>query len=583
MLIHSIKRSHLLNLVLLLAITLTLVGTDSIAEDRRVLVEIFTNSGCPLCGRYIPPVQDMIHDNFEEDEYVFLTYHTWWPSNNDPWYWENYERNFPEDDDIHARIAWMGRDQWMGVPSFFYDGLREDYHENGYVNRIRDGMNEHLEEESPLSIEIEAEEYHDDLTLTVTVTSEEDLEDLNLFVAICETYIEYDTPGGEHEFFNNLLDMIPNGLGTQFDITADEPYSVDFEASLDVGWIDNPLDNLNITVWIQDNEYNVLQSTVSGITSQTSPILIVDASDDPDAGSFLYDVFGEDEIPLADRWIRTDEGLVSDELLSFYPTVVWHSFNNDELVITESEETALINFLDDGGSLIMSSSALCCDLPDRELYSNYLSVTVDDDNLDAHLISGNNDDDLFSGSLLFLGGEGGAGTPDFTPSIVPDEGAQPILYYSDGDRQNGIAGVTHVTDTYRAMTLSFPIESISGGGGTENLMTFMDRVAQWLESPLSAVSKSPQAVQTFSLDPAYPNPFNSAVTVPFTLEQKGNVSLSLIDPLGRTVSSLTQGLFPAGPSRITLNGSALNLSSGVYYLMLIVGDETQGQKLAFIR
>lgn len=578
----SIKRFYLLSRVLLICFTLILAATVSFAEDHRVLVEIFTNNGCPLCGRYIPPMQEMIHDNFEADDYLFLTFHTWWPSNNDQWYWENYERNFPDDDDIYTRIDWYGRDQWMGVPSFFYDGNYVG-HTNGYVNDLQEGIAERLEHESPIAIEIEAEEYHNNLTLTVTVNSAEDLENLNLFVAICETYIEYDTPGGEHEFFNNLLDMIPDGLGTQFDIAADEAFSVDFEASLDIGWIDNPLENYNITAWVQDSEYNGLQATTAGITSQTSPILIVDASDDPNAGSLLYEVFGENDIPLADRWVRVDEGLVSDELLSFYPTVVWHSFNNDELVISESEESALIGHLEAGGSLILSSSVLCCDLPDRELYRDYLKVSVDDSNLDAHLISGNYEDELFDRSLLFLGGEGGAGTPDVTPSIQPGESAYPILYYSDGDRETGVAGVSHITDSYRAMTLSFPIESISGGGGTEELTAFMGRVAQWLELQLAAPLVSAESPQSFSLDPAYPNPFNSAVTVPFTLSADGNVSLRLINPLGRTVTQLSQGHYSAGQHRIAVNGSSMNLSSGIYYMVLTVGDETRGQIIAYIR
>jgi hypothetical protein len=377
--------------------------------------------------------------------------------------------------------------------------------------------------------------------------------------------------------------MIPDAEGTEFDIEADDPIEFQFEASTAVGWRENPLENFNITVWVQDGERVGLQSAQDVITSLTSPILLVDASGDENATSMLYDLFGQEEIPLADVWSRYQDGLVSEDLLSYYSAVVWHSFNNNDFILTHAEEVSLMEYLDNGGNLIISSSGICCDIPDREFFNDYLNFHLDEDNIDARLIEGNYYDQIFDGTLVYLGGEGGAGAPDVTPSIIPNEGSQPILYYTDGDQNIGIAGITHVTDTYRTMTLSFPIESISGGGGTESILRFMERIAEWLESPLSISTEDFLNPQSAQLYPAFPNPFNSTTSIPFTLQHNGQITLTIHDQLGRTVSQLDHGFMPAGSHNVLLDASELSLTSGIYFIRLTAEGESHGQKIVYIR
>jgi hypothetical protein len=59
-------------------------------EDRKVLVEIFTNSHCPLC-----PTAHNIIDNYlagpNGDKISYLYYHMVYPYNDDPLYWESME------------------------------------------------------------------------------------------------------------------------------------------------------------------------------------------------------------------------------------------------------------------------------------------------------------------------------------------------------------------------------------------------------------------------------------------------------------------------------------------------------------
>ena len=68
--------------------------------------------------------------------------------------------------------------------------------------------------------------------------------------------------------------------------------------------------------------------------------------------------------------------------------------------------------------------------------------------------------------------------------------------------------------------------------------------------------------ETFSLSPAYPNPFNPATTVTVALPSRQHVTVAAYDVLGRRVATLHQGPLPAGTHRLTFD--AAGLPSGTY-------------------
>ena len=72
----------------------------------------------------------------------------------------------------------------------------------------------------------------------------------------------------------------------------------------------------------------------------------------------------------------------------------------------------------------------------------------------------------------------------------------------------------------------------------------------------------------------YPNPFNSSTRIRYTVDQGGQVKLTIYDILGREVEVAVQEFQPSGEHEITLNASSL--AEGVYLYSL----EVNGQRLA---
>lgn len=264
----SYSGDRLIRMFLLVSLLVSLCWVDTVAYERKLLVEIFTSTLCPICPRHIPPVQDALEEEFED--LIFIQYHTWWVG-DDPWYLENYERQFPEQDDMRTRIFWMGYDHRLGVPSFFYDGHRIDYHAGNIVENSINYVSDRIDEESPLQIEVEALADGDDLLTTVTINSEENLTNLTLFLALCEREVEYNAPSGQNRFTGNVLDLYPDGEGYRFSIVRNYEMVYETESSLDVGWRDNELDNLKVVVWVQRQDLEILQSESVGIVRLIAP------------------------------------------------------------------------------------------------------------------------------------------------------------------------------------------------------------------------------------------------------------------------------------------------------------------------
>jgi hypothetical protein len=80
---------------------------------------------------------------------------------------------------------------------------------------------------------------------------------------------------------------------------------------------------------------------------------------------------------------------------------------------------------------------------------------------------------------------------------------------------------------------------------------------------------------------AYPNPFNPATTISYSLPQAGNASLSIYDLAGRRVATLTDGFHAAGRHLVDWDGS--RSASGIYFLRLVTDREAVTRKLALLK
>lgn len=86
----------------------------------------------------------------------------------------------------------------------------------------------------------------------------------------------------------------------------------------------------------------------------------------------------------------------------------------------------------------------------------------------------------------------------------------------------------------------------------------------------------------FQLFANYPNPFNPATTISFSLEKKAFTTLKVYNSLGQLVAVLVNEALPAG--QFDYQWHAANLTSGVYYYQLSAGNFfSQTRKMLLVR
>lgn len=88
------------------------------------------------------------------------------------------------------------------------------------------------------------------------------------------------------------------------------------------------------------------------------------------------------------------------------------------------------------------------------------------------------------------------------------------------------------------------------------------------------------------LEPAFPNPFNPATTIRYTLPEPSWVRLSVFDLAGREVAVLRDGTEDTGPHVAQWQGTdnrGAMMGAGVYFVRLVAGSETRTTDVVLVK
>ncbi|MCC5924995.1 MAG: T9SS type A sorting domain-containing protein [Bacteroidetes bacterium] len=87
--------------------------------------------------------------------------------------------------------------------------------------------------------------------------------------------------------------------------------------------------------------------------------------------------------------------------------------------------------------------------------------------------------------------------------------------------------------------------------------------------------------RAFTLEQNFPNPFNPATRIHFTLPHSEHVRITVHNMLGQQVYTLIDEARPAGSHTVQFNGS--NLSSGVYIYRMQAGNFTSSMRMTLLK
>jgi photosystem II stability/assembly factor-like uncharacterized protein len=97
----------------------------------------------------------------------------------------------------------------------------------------------------------------------------------------------------------------------------------------------------------------------------------------------------------------------------------------------------------------------------------------------------------------------------------------------------------------------------------------------------TSINEGTQSQKEYILYQNYPNPFNPVTTIKYSLPADGKVIIKVYDILSRELATLVNEVKPAGT--YTVNFTASNLPSGVYFYTISSGKYSQTKKMILMR
>ena len=83
------------------------------------------------------------------------------------------------------------------------------------------------------------------------------------------------------------------------------------------------------------------------------------------------------------------------------------------------------------------------------------------------------------------------------------------------------------------------------------------------------------------MNPAFPNPFNPIINIPFSLSRVLDIKINIYDLNGNRIDNITNQIYSPGDYNLIWDASGF--SSGTYFIAVEFGGEVEQQKIVLMK
>jgi hypothetical protein len=177
--------------------------------------------------------------------------------------------------------------------------------------------------------------------------------------------------------------------------------------------------------------------------------------------------------------------------------------------------------------------------------------------------------------LAIVGGEGRFSFDGgFTPQLIGGTPSEYELVFDD----NGASLNTLYEATLTLATRDDP--SVSGGTDLSDLTVHLSAFVT------DGTSVPEDGVFALALSPGSPNPFTERTALSLALPEAASAVVEIYDVTGRLVTTLVDGVLPAGENAVTWDGRdarGRQAATGIYFCRAQVGEWHEARKVVLLR
>ncbi|UCD93984.1 MAG: M6 family metalloprotease domain-containing protein [Candidatus Zixiibacteriota bacterium] len=319
-------------------------------------------------------------------------------------------------------------------------------------------------------------------------------------------------------------------------------------------------------------------------------ILIVD----DDRGGSYDAVYAGDlyrQLTPCDIWQKSALGSPSGIMLNQYKTVFWFTGDTCSDLLQPADIAAMKQYLDNGGNLFLTGQWVAGELHDQDsaFLENYLHARKGSD---GYFFEHAGVDGSPVGDGLKVRYESSTNQVyGYGQQILPVNGAIPAFKFTVYPEYTGVS----YSGEYKVVFFNFGYEAISSNFSRYNKREeVLARLLQFFGSLSTEVAddvNGPVMPGSFELGQNFPNPFNPATTIRYTVRSTQDMpqpktTIRIFNLLGREVKILVDEVQSPGVYETQWDGtnkSGRPAASGIYFYRMTRGVEAQTKKMVLLK
>lgn len=353
----------------------------------------------------------------------------------------------------------------------------------------------------------------------------------------------------------------------------DDPFIFEVPGDFQPGFV-------TMTLIFSANGGDYVQPFEFQILIGTPEFLLVDDDNGDNLESFYVAALEELDL-LYETWDRSTSGSPAG-VLDQYEIVIWFTGDTRAEPTEAADVEALIEYLDSGGRLIVTSQDFVQRLAERGealdliLIHDYLKVDYAGPE-GNHFIIGSPGTSFEGLQFVTVGGDG-AQNQISQDVFQAEPGGITLMIYDPGT----ISAIGTGGSGYATVMMGFGIEGVNNSyPGYNDRADLIGAARQFLYDQTGVPDDGVILPGQIALSQNYPNPFNAKTTIEYALNADGSIKIEVFDILGRNLETLVDRIQPAGKYRAEWD--AAKWASGVYFYKIQAGGLSTIRKMVLLK